>query len=60
VLAGERLLITGSDGSLVGLNPVNGDIVSSVKMAEAFSIPPVVADATLVLLDDEGILRAFR
>ena len=60
VLAGERLLITGSDGSLVGLNPVNGDIVSSVKLAEAFSIPPVVADATLVLLDDDGNLRAFR
>jgi len=60
VLAGERLLITGSDGSLIGINPVNGDIVSSAKVAEAFSIPPVVADATLVLLDDDGNLRAFR
>jgi len=60
VLAGERLLITGSDGSLIGISPVNGDIVSSAKVAEAFSIPPVVADATLVLLDDDGNLRAFR
>ncbi len=60
VLAGERLLITGSDGSLVEINPINGEIMSSAKVAEGFSISPVVADATLVLLGDDGRLKAFR
>jgi len=60
VLAGDRLWLTGSTGLLVGLSPVNGEIVSQIKLPDPSYLSPIVADATLFVLTDSGTVVAYR
>jgi outer membrane protein assembly factor BamB len=60
VLAGERLIIAGSNGALINVDPVSGTFQSQVKLADGVSFQPVVANNTLYLLTDSGKLVAYR
>ena len=60
VLAGSRLLAVGSDGRLLTISPYDGRIVDRQTVAAGISVPPVVADGTVYLLDDDGNLAAYR
>lgn len=60
VLAGNRLILAGSDGALVFVDPTSGAIQGQSTVGESVSIPPVVADSTLYVLDDRGHLHALR
>ena len=60
VLAGGRLIVVGSDGSLVNVAPENGAVQTQTSVGAGISLSPVVANSTLYVLDDAGRLTAFR
>jgi hypothetical protein len=60
VLAGDRLLLVNSDGEIVSVSPADGSVKSTVETKSKLSLPPVVANSTLYLLDDQGRLSAYR
>ncbi len=60
VLAGDRLIVAGSNGVLINVNPTNGSFQSQTNAGGAVRFQPVVAGGTLYLLTDEGRLLAYR
>ena len=60
VLAGGRLIVAGSNGALVNVDPITGAFQSQTDIGEGVSLQPVVANSTLYVLDDSGRLHAFR
>ncbi len=60
VLAGGHLILTSSRGQIAFLDPANGQVASTIDAGESISLPPVVANNTLYVLDDSGRLTAYR
>lgn len=60
VLAGNRLWLTNSRGELVNVSPADGAMGATVDAADSFSLPPVVANNMLYVLDQKGGLSAYR
>jgi len=60
VLAGERLIVAGSNGALMNVDPITGSFQSQVDVNDGISFQPVVADNTLYILTDGGRLIAYR
>jgi outer membrane protein assembly factor BamB len=60
VLAGGRLILTSSEGQIAYVNPADGTVESTVQTHTSISLPPIVADNTLYVLDDDGRLTAYR
>jgi outer membrane protein assembly factor BamB len=60
VLAGDRLIVAGSNGALINVNPIDGSFQSQVDIKDGVSFQPVVANSTLYILTDSGRLVAYR
>jgi outer membrane protein assembly factor BamB len=60
VLAGNRLIVTGSNGALIYADPTTGAVQSQTSIGAPVSLSPVVANSTLYILDDRARLTAFR
>ncbi len=60
VLAGGRLIITGSNGALIQIDPATGSFQSQTSVGAPVSLPPVVANSTLYIYDDQARLHAYR
>jgi outer membrane protein assembly factor BamB len=60
VLAGDRLILASSQGTLINVNPDNGSFQTQTSIGAGVSLQPVVAGSTLYILDDKGRLTAFR
>ena len=60
VLAGDRLIVAGSNGVLVNVNPDNGSFQNQTGVGAGVHLQPVVAGQTLYILDARGRLTAFR
>lgn len=60
VLAGGRLIVTGSNGALIYVNPTTGAFQGQTSVGAGVSLSPVVANSTLYLFDDRGRLIAYR
>ena len=60
VMAGARLLVVGTDGSLVTISPYDGKILDRRALGVRMTVPPVVAGGTIYLLDDRAKLSAHR
>jgi outer membrane protein assembly factor BamB len=60
VLAGERLILAGSNGALINVDPLSGSFQSQVDVKDGISFQPVVANNTLYILTDSGRLIAYR
>ena len=60
VLAGDRLIVAGTNGALINVNPTNGSFQSQTSSGGSVRFQPVVANQTLYLLTDEGRLVAYR
>jgi len=60
VLAGGRLIVAGSNGVLVNVDPDTGSFQSQTNVGAGVSLGPVVANSTLYVLDDRGRLNAYR
>jgi outer membrane protein assembly factor BamB len=60
ILAGGRLIVVGSNGVIVNIDPANGGFQSQTGLDAGITQPPVVANSTLYIFDDKGQLTAFR
>lgn len=60
VLAGDRLWLTNSRGEIVGVSPADGSVQTTIDAAKGFTLPPVVANQTMYVLDQQGKLSAYR
>ncbi|MEQ7873438.1 PQQ-binding-like beta-propeller repeat protein [Sphingomonas sp. ASV193] len=60
VLAGNRLIVTGTNGALISVDPASGNILGQQAVLGSVRFQPVVAGGTLYLLTDTGRLLAYR
>ena len=60
VLAGDRLIVVGSDGQALFLSPFDGRILTRLPLGDPASTPPVVAGGRLFVVTDEGEVSAYR
>jgi len=60
VLAGNRLILTNSRGQIVSVSPETGEEGAVIDDSKGFSLPPVVANSTLYVLDQKGRISAYR
>jgi outer membrane protein assembly factor BamB len=60
VLAGGRLIITGPEGILLEVNPVDGSLIRRMQTGDTAVVTPVVANGVLLLLLADGTLVAYR
>ena len=60
VLAGGRLWLTATSGALISVDPDKGTVLGQTDVGAPISTPPVIADSTLYLVDDNARLHAFR
>lgn len=60
ILAGGRLILTGSNGELAEINPVDGKIIRREKIGGKSTIAPIVSNNTLLVLDAGGDISAYR
>jgi len=60
VLAGERLLLAGSNETVLEVNPTDGSILTRWDSRDPVLIDPVVVDGYLLLLDESGHLTAYQ
>lgn len=60
VMAGGRLALTRSDGTLLLHNPENGAQEATLNIGSRTLQPPIVAGGTLYTLSEDGTLSAFR
>jgi outer membrane protein assembly factor BamB len=60
VVAGNRLVLVNSLGEIVFASPQDGHVEQTIETKSTFSLPPVVANNTLYLLDHDGQVLAYR
>jgi len=60
VLAGNRLILTNSRGQIVSASPETGEEGAVIDDSKGFSLPPVVSNSTLYVLDQKGRISAYR
>lgn len=60
LLAGDRLWFANSNGQVYSASVADGAPAIYTDLKEAVTLPPVVANNTLYILDDSGRINAFR
>ena len=60
ILAGGRLIVVGTNGVMVNIDPATGSFQSQTSAGAGISQAPIVANSTLYIYDDAGRLSAFR
>ena len=60
VLAGNNLWIASTEGQIYKVSVAEGSASLFMDLETSVSLPPVVANDTLYLLDDGGTIHAFR
>jgi len=60
VLAGDRLFVTGSSGQAITLNPYNGTIQNTISIGDPVFVPPLIANETIYVINDDAKLIALR
>jgi outer membrane protein assembly factor BamB len=59
-LAGGGIVLAGSNGQVVFLNPENGDIDKTISVSDPVALSPIVLDGVLYILTDRGRLVAVQ
>lgn len=60
VLAGGRLILTNSDGEIASASVTTGKLGTVIENKAPFTLPPVVANQTMYVLDQKGRVTAYR
>jgi outer membrane protein assembly factor BamB len=60
VMAGGRLILTGTAGRIIEFDPADGTELTRWKVGGTINISPVVANGALYLLTSDGTLLAYR
>ena len=60
ILASDRLIVAGSNAEALAISPYSGRILGVVKMPDAVTVAPVVANGSVYFLADDAELVAYR
>ncbi|MHA6722280.1 outer membrane protein assembly factor BamB family protein [Sphingomonas sp. RS2018] len=60
VLAGGKLWLVNSLGQIAPVSPADGAVGATIDTKGSFGLPPVVANSTLYVMSDEGVISAYR
>ena len=60
VLAGGRLIVASSDGSLRSFDPASGELLSEVSVPSGAASQPAIVNGVLYVLSQNGQLHAYR
>jgi outer membrane protein assembly factor BamB len=60
VLAGDRLIIAGSNRDILAVSPFTGDLLGRERLPDPVSVAPLVAGNTLYVFTDDAELIAWR
>ncbi len=60
ILAGGRLIIASGDNRIRMFSPESGALVGTVEMRSGAAAHPIVVNDTLLVVDEDGRLQAFR
>jgi outer membrane protein assembly factor BamB len=60
VLAGDRLVVVGSDGEAISVSPYTGQALGRVEFSDDIFLDPIVANDTLYVLTDDADLIALK
>lgn len=60
LLAGNRLIVTGGDESLLEISPADGSLIRKMDVGFHVAVPPVVAGDVLYLVGENGTLSAWQ
>jgi outer membrane protein assembly factor BamB len=60
ILVGDRLLVISSLGEIYSISPYMGTVLGKVNVGGNVFIPPIIANKTMFVLNDKGLLTAFR
>lgn len=60
VLAGDRLILAGTNKQVLAVSPYTGDLLGQIKVADGVEITPIIARGTLYLLTRDAELIAWR
>jgi outer membrane protein assembly factor BamB len=60
VLAGNKLWMVNSLGQIASASPTDGTVGYTIDTKGVFTLPPVVANSTLYVLNEKGALAAYR
>lgn len=60
VYAGGRLIVNGTDGRALDIDPANGNVLGDWDTGDTLAVPPLVAREMLYTLDHGGTLTAWK
>ncbi len=60
ILAGDRLILTGTDGKALAVSPYTGKLLGQIDLPSETHLPPIVANGTVYILSDNADLIALR
>ena len=60
VMAGNKLIMAGSNETAMSIDPVAGDFIGKISLRGAAAVAPVAASGTLLIVTDDGTIQAFR
>ena len=60
VLAGDRLVVAGSNGKALSVSPYTGQVLGEQGLSGPAAVTPVIAGGTLYIVTDNGTLTAYR
>ncbi len=60
VLAGDRLIVVGSNSQALSVSPYTGELLGMTKLPGKARVGPIVADGVLYILTDDATMIAYR
>lgn len=60
IVASDRVIVVGSNEQALSLSPYTGTVLGRLELDAPATLPPVIAQNTLYLLNDDGDLVAYR
>jgi outer membrane protein assembly factor BamB len=60
VVASDRAIVVGSNEQALSLSPYSGAVMGRLDLNSPATLPPVLANSTMYLLNDDGALAAYR
>jgi outer membrane protein assembly factor BamB len=60
LLAGDRLIVTGSSGEAFSISPYTGEILGRLQLSSRTHLPAIAASDTVFILSDDAVLTALR
>jgi outer membrane protein assembly factor BamB len=60
LLASNRLVLTNSDGELVGLNPKTGEVITTLRLGAPSYVAPTAFNGAILVVTDRGEVISVR